>query len=410
MPDVHQNHDASDRSALSVALIGPDEQRRKAVAAALSGRHGVVLREFSSFPTDLDELPQALEQQYGVVIVDVDSDPDFAFDLVETLCSGGHAYVMAYSAQADMKQAIRFMRAGVREFFTLPLDPAEIAGALTRASIHNMEPRHAAKVAPKLFVFLGSKGGCGVTTLASNFALALAQESDRNTLLIDLGLPLGDVAINLGIVAIYSVASALQDPGRLDAKFLSSLVTKHSSGLSVLAAPGEFPEQQPTRGSIEKLLAVARQCFDYVVVDAGSRVDLIGSKLFEESSTIYLVTQVGISELRNANRMISQFFDARGRSLQVVLNRYKASDLLFDDKQVAKALTRPAQWKIPDDYAAARRTRDTATPLALMDSALSEAIRQMARSACGLPAEKNGRRGFFRSFHEGKMSFLRFMH
>jgi pilus assembly protein CpaE len=139
-------------------------------------------------------------------------------------------------------------------------------------------------------------------------------------------------------------------------------------------------------------------------------VDLIGSALFEESSTIYLISQVGISELRNANRMVSQFFATRGRSLQVVLNRYKTSDLLFDDKQISKALTRPAQWKIPDDYAAARRTRDTATPLALMDSALSQAIRQMARAACGLPAEKNGKKGFLRSLQMGKRSFLRIVH
>jgi pilus assembly protein CpaE len=410
MPDVHQNPDASDKSALSVALIGPDEQRRKAVATALSGHHGMMLREFSSFPTGLEELPQTLEQHYDVVIVDVDSDPDYAFDLVETVCASGRAYVMAYSAQADMKLAIRFMRAGVREFFTLPLDPAEIAGALTRASIHNLEPRQTAKIVSKLFVFLGAKGGCGVTTLAANFALALAQESDRNTLLIDLGLPLGDVAINLGMVAGYSVATALQDPSRLDAKFLSSLVAKHSSGLSVLAAPGEFPEQQPTPDAIEKLLAVTRQSYDYVVVDAGSRVDLIGSALFEESSTVYLITQVGISELRNANRMVSQFFATRGRSLQIVLNRYKTSDLLFDDKQISKALTRPAQWKIPDDYAAARRTRDTATPLALMDSSLSQAIRQMARAACGLPADKNGKKGFLQSLQLGKKGFLRALH
>ena len=88
-----------------------------------------------------------------------------------------------------------------------------------------------------MFVFLGAKGGCGVTTIASNFALALAQESGQNTLLIDFGLPLGDAAINLGMAAEYSTANALQDSNRLDANFLSGLLAKHSSGLNVLAAP-----------------------------------------------------------------------------------------------------------------------------------------------------------------------------
>jgi hypothetical protein len=132
------------------------------------------------------------------------------------------------------------------------------------------------------------------------------------------------------------------------------------------------------------------------VVDAGSRLDLIGSTLFEDTATIYLIAQVGISELRNANRIISKFFIARGEKLQIVLNRYKPSDLLFDETQITKALTRPAQWKVPDDYGAARRTRETATPMVMIDSSISQTIRQMAKTAAGLLPEKNGKKGFFR--------------
>ena len=74
-------------------------------------------------PPRLEDVPLALAQQYEVVILDVDSNPDFAYSFAEALCATGRTYVMAYSAQADMKIAVRFMRAGVREFFTLPLDP-----------------------------------------------------------------------------------------------------------------------------------------------------------------------------------------------------------------------------------------------------------------------------------------------
>lgn len=126
------------------------------------------------------------------------------------------------------------------------------------------------------------------------------------------------------------------------------------------------------------------------------RAELIHSPVVEQCSTIYLVTQVGISELRNANRMITQFFSARGDSLQIVLNRYTQRALLFDDDQIAKTLTRPAQWKIPDDYAAARRTRNTATPMVLVESPIAQSIRELARNAAGIVAEKDGKRGLFR--------------
>jgi len=83
-----------------------------------------------------------------------------------------------------------------------------------------------------------------------------------------------------------------------------------------------------------------------------------------------------------------------------VLNRYTHHALLFDDQQIAKALTRPALWKIPDDFATARRTLNTAVPVVLEDSPISRVIRQMARTACGLPANPEKKNGFslFRPF------------
>ncbi|MEI9970084.1 MAG: AAA family ATPase [Terracidiphilus sp.] len=391
------NSAIQDESNLSVALLGPDAQRRKVVAAAVSRRPGLKLHEFSSFPPRLEDLPQMLAQAYEIVIIDVDSDPDYAFALVESLCASGRTYVMAYTANADMKRAVQFMRAGVREFFTLPLDEAEVSAALQRAVTHRPAPppQNDDQKNGKLFVFLGSKGGCGVTTLASNFALALAQESDSSTLLIDLGLPLGDVAINLGIKTEYSIATALENPSRVDANLLSTLVAKHSSGLSVLPAPTDLSDAVATKEAVDKLLSVTRDIYDYVVVDAGSRIDLMDSTLFEPSATVFLVTQVGISEMRTANRMIVKYFSRRDESLQIVINRHKSSDALFDEAQIVKALTRSAQWKIPDDYAAARRTRETATPLVMVDSDISREIRLMAKTAAGLLAEKSSKKGFF---------------
>ena len=243
-------------------------------------------------------------------------------------------------------------------------------------------------------MFLGAKGGSGVTTIACNFAVSLAQESGQKTLLIDLDLPLGDAALNLGINAPYSTANALQDANRLDSNFFSKLLTKHSSGLSVLAAPGKFSPIQTTTDAVEKLLAIARQDFDYVVVDAGSRLDLIGTPLFEEASNIYLVTQVSIPELRNSNRLITEFFAGASSRLEIVVNRHMPRSLGVDEEHITKALTRPVKWKVPNDYATAKRTQNTATPLSLEDSPISRVIRQMARTASGLPANPEKKKPF----------------
>jgi pilus assembly protein CpaE len=383
---------------LTVAILDSDVQRRKGAAEALAGNKSLQVTEISSFPATAADLAQLLPQTYNVVLFNVDCDRDLAFDLAEGLSANPRSYVMAYSSRTDMKMAVHVMRAGAREFFTTPVDPAEIAAAMRRAAEHYASAAPAEpKTASRLFVFLGTKGGCGVTTLAANFALALADDSAGQTLLIDFGLPLGDAAINLGIKTEYSVVSAMQLTDRLDAGLLAQLVVKHSTGLSVLASPSEFSDTPTPLESIDKLVTVARGAYDFVVVDVGSRIDLLDTSLFDKSAIVYLITQVGISEMLNANRMVSKFFFTRDHTLQIVINRYKPSDLLFDEKKITEALTRPAQWKIPDDYAAARRTRETASPMVLVDSAISRAIREMAKSASGSTgeAEKDAKRGFF---------------
>jgi pilus assembly protein CpaE len=386
MSTILQIPDSLSAGSLSIAVISPDEQRRSAATSVLNECQMGPIREFGSYPADLDDLSRTLGNGIDIVLVDLDSNPEYALDLVESICTRGLATAMVYSAQADSGMLLRCMRAGAREFLTLPFDPGVVAEAMVRASVLRSPTLPAKKTNGSLLVFLNAKGGSGATTLACNFAVSLAQESGKKILLIDLNLPLGDVAINLGIKAQYSIVNAFQNFSRLDANLLSTLLVRHDSGLSVLAAPSELTATHVSIDAIDKLLKVARQEFDSVVVDAGSRLDLQRRHLFDETTTIYLITQIGISELRNSHRLISQLSTVGSPKLEIVINRYDPHNLEITEEQVTKALTRPAQWRIPNNYAAVRRMQNTATPLTEEDSQISQVIRQMARSACGLPA------------------------
>ena len=385
--------DSLDVHVLSVALIGPDEQRRNAVARALAGSQANVTREFASYP-ELDDVPHLLESDYDVIIVDLDSDPEHALDLVEHICGNSSATVMVYSAQADSELLVRCMRAGAREFLSQPIAPNTIAEALVRASVRRPTVRAPKKALGKLLIFAGAKGGSGVSTVASNFAILLAQESRKNTVLLDLDLPLGASALDLGIMTQFSTANALQNASRLDSNFLAKLLTKHSSGLSVLSAPDRYTAVNASDQTIGKLLTVARQDFDYVVVDAGSSMVSTYKSMLEGAAVVYLVTQVSVSELRNSNRLISEFFTLPMPKLEIVLNRFTPNTLGIDEENITKALTKPANWRIPSDYSTVQRAQNTATPLALGESSITAVLRQMARTACGLPPTADKKKRF----------------
>ena len=157
------------------------------------------------------------------------------------------------------------------------------------------------------------------------------------------------------------------------------------SPLSVLPAPGKFLSYQFANESISKLLTVARQSFDYVVVDAGSRLDMTEMSLFKDASVIYLIAQVGVAELRNSNRLISQFFTSSTPQVEIVLNRHDPRSTLVPDDYIAKVLTRSPQWKIPNDYPSVQRTQIDATPLLPGDTPIAQVIQEMARAITGEP-------------------------
>ena len=67
----------------------------------------------------------------------------------------------------------------------------------------------------------------------------------------------------------------------------------------------------------------------------------------------------------------------------------------IDEEHITKALTRPAQWKIPNNYAAVRRMQNTATPFTEKDAPIAEGDPADDYAVCGEPAvAEKKKRGF----------------
>jgi pilus assembly protein CpaE len=165
--------------------------------------------------------------------------------------------------------------------------------------------------------------------------------------------------------------------------------------LHVLAAPGQFVNVTTNGEAIDKLIAVAKREFDYIVVDSGSRLNFVKTDLYASAASIYMVMQNRVPELRNANHLLGQFAKDGDPRFQIVINRYTDSVLAMDEQTISTALRRPADWKIPNDFRTAFRTQSTATPLALEDTPISKTLRQMARSVCAIQEVPEKRRKIF---------------
>jgi len=67
---------------LSIAVISPDDVRRNAAIRALDKVPNGQIREFISYPPDIEGVTRILKKSFDVVIIDLDSDPEYTLELV----------------------------------------------------------------------------------------------------------------------------------------------------------------------------------------------------------------------------------------------------------------------------------------------------------------------------------------
>ena len=162
-------------SAAPVVLIIPDPARRASLAGMLAELNVPVLRECTGYP-ESRAIGELMALDGDVFIVDLDANVEEALSLIENICNReSSATVMATSSSNDPGLLIRSMRAGAREFLPGPFLASSILEALGR-SLNRREKSHQHAVG-KVLVFVGAKGGSGVTTVATNFAVALSKEN-----------------------------------------------------------------------------------------------------------------------------------------------------------------------------------------------------------------------------------------
>jgi pilus assembly protein CpaE len=381
--------------SLSATIVSAEGNRRRALTSALKSNGVTIGREFVEYP-QFDLLLKAVSADCHIVVIDLVPDVEVALGLVENISASDPALtVMVYAGGHDPELLMRSMRAGAREYLTHPVLAESLPETLVRAATRT-ESSQVRKSAGKLLLFASAKGGAGVTTLASNFALALKQESGKEVALVDLNLHLGDISVLLGMTPRYTVLDALRSGGRMDSDLVATLMMQHESGLSLLAGPDEYhPVVASENGNLHKLLRILRGRFPFVVVDGGSGLGPEADTLLQLADVIYLVTQVDIPSLRNVQRVLShiQKWGPSPRAVEIVVNRFDSRGGI-DQEQIEKALTAPVKWKMPNDYSAARSSHNAGAPLVLQKSELSTALRQMAQVACGKNPESGKKRKF----------------
>ena len=119
------------------------------------------------------------------------------------------------------------MRAGIREFASLPFDRQALVDALVRIKDAVLARPPAIEATNQVYSFLPSKAGVGTSTMAMNTAVAMSRVPDSSVLLSDFDLNSGMVRFMLKLESGYCVTDAAEHALEMDESLWPTMVTTH---------------------------------------------------------------------------------------------------------------------------------------------------------------------------------------
>jgi pilus assembly protein CpaE len=301
--------------------------------------------------------------------------------------------VLPESSPALMRQAVR---AGADELLFAPVE----AGDAMRALIKVAEARQRTERGRGGMIcsVTSLMGGVGVTSLSVNLALALRYALDRRVALIDLDLQTAMASVALNLEPETSLMTVVgPDKSASDSIQVEAALTKHDSGLYLLAAPKRLEESDSVDDrTVQQVLETMRQMFDFVIVDCGNHVNEQTVTVWENTDQLFYLLDQSIGGARCAWRFLNVFQRLKlvNPKLHLVLSRYMLSHPVSAE-QLTQTLLRPIYAAIPRDDKTMERAEMSGQDLwhVAPNSALTKSYEELARKLAEIPGEARVERG-----------------
>jgi len=330
----------------------------------------------------------------AIIMVSVEEPVSRSLTTIQALTRGSPPWtVVGLVSQFDRDVFRRTVLAGARDVLLRNASPSDMHDSLVQA--YNADKLRIAgaghdptSATGTIITVFGVKGGVGKTTLATNLAVALAQESSASVALVDLDVPFGDVALMLDMHPEYDILDALADGVPDDLERLEKMLVRTSHGVHVLAAP-LAPDDASALDSrkIGQLLLRLAALHQFVLVDTPVGLTELTAAALDVSELALLVTTPEIAALRRTQACLRvlQGLEFSTSKLQLVLNRVD-SKTRVSSAEAADALGHPIAWRLTNDYAAMQSSA-IGSPVVLTQpkSRLSKDINLIARQLAGVP-------------------------
>jgi pilus assembly protein CpaE len=326
-----------------------------------------------------------------LMLCDIDSGGEMEH-LVATASEERPALVV-FGPGKDTTAIRTAMRAGARDYLTLPLDVDEVESIIAQVAAELKTERGGDN--DNLHVFINGKGGSGATFLATNVAHGLATDNHKVTV-VDLDLQFAGLCRYLDLTPTHDLLEAIREGEEMDEVSADAFTTKHESGLRLLSSRAKdlHLNSDIDPDHLVAMLQRYRTMNDFVVVDLPRNIDLLNVAVLEIADRISVVTQQSFPHLHDTARLLQILRENLGidnSKITVVANRY-AKDSPIEISDMKGALGVENIVKIPNHYKLTSESVNTGIPLikTARKSAVSKGLQEYYESIGGSPEAVGG--------------------
>lgn len=165
---------------------------------------------------------------------------------------------------------------------------------------------------------LSGKGGTGKTSVCAALAAALARDGQR-VLAIDCDIGLQNLDLSLGMADSGAVSFLEVCQGRYTLD--DAAVHPDFPGLKFLTAPFLPPNERVEQGPFRQLVRMAREKFDYILLDAPAGIDAGFELAAKFADRIVVVTLADPAAVRDAARAATRLEQMGKTEARLIVNR-----------------------------------------------------------------------------------------
>jgi pilus assembly protein CpaE len=350
-------------------------------------------------------IKQLHSDEPDIIIVDSQINNEPTLDMIDDLAlQFPDTAIIAIIPSNDPLNAQQVMLAGARAFLIAPFSQINLVSTLRRVS--ELESRrqqnqsYTSSALPEATRALRSitvyspRGGTGVTSIAVNTAVALAEETGKKVLLFEGKVFFGHLEVMLNLRVQNTLSDLIPHATNMDEGLVRDVVVPHPSGIHVLLAPSNVQIAQGIRPEdiYNVFMGVSRH-YDYIVVDAGGPLNEISVTLMDATDRILLVTTPDLAALHDTSRFLqlSRSLAYPTEKILLILNKVGAQGgVKLGD--IEAVLHTQIYHQIADDPANMLRSINRGIPLLMHypRSTASKSIHQLARNLASIKLRETG--------------------